>query len=165
MNSAREWESRLGHKAFKSNRTHDFFVGVIDYGWIAREGFGKDRWFEGRPEILGGVFGGAQYRPDHAYIVGAAPLLRYNFTGLQRRVPFIQGGGGVAATDIGRPDLGSTFESNVQGGVGVRYLLTQDVGLTLEYRYIHFSNAGIRQPNVGVNANVLLMGVSWFSDS
>ena len=76
--------------------------------------------------------------------------------------PFVDGGFGPSLTDIGRPDLSTTFEFNVQGGVGLHYFWSDHQAFTVQCRYFHMSNCGIQQPNQGVNSINFLVGMSWF---
>jgi hypothetical protein len=152
----------LGHKAFGSNEAHDFALTKLHLGWMVSDVVGEDRWYRGNWEILGELLVGGQFNPKGAYLVGLTPVLRYNFATGTRWVPFVDAGGGVTATDIGHPDLSTTFQFNSQVGFGVRRLLTRNSALTVQYRFIHVSDAGISQPNAGVNASLIYAGVSWF---
>ena len=63
---------------------------------------------------------------------------------------------------IGPPDVSGTFEFNLQASTGVRYFLSDNLALTSDIRYVHFSCAGTHQPNLGINDVVFMFGVSWF---
>jgi lipid A 3-O-deacylase len=141
---------------------HDLVLGRIYYGLMLSDVVGKNWFFRGNWEILGELFGGGQTRPENGYAVGVAALLRYNFATGTRLMPFVDAGVGATATDIGNPDLGSIFEFNLQCGVGLNYFWRENSALTFQYRLIHFSNAGIKRPNLGVNENMFYLGMSWF---
>jgi hypothetical protein len=111
------------------------------------------------------LFGGMQYHPDidtDGWFVGLTPHLRYNFATGTRWIPFLDGGAGVTAMGISRPDVSGTFEFNSQASIGVRWFLRDDLALTSEVRYTHYSCAGIHEPNSGINNVAFLFGVSWF---
>ncbi len=72
-------------------------------------------------ELLGEAFVDAQYHPETRYFVGVDPVMRYNYMTGTRWEPFMDASIGVAATAIGRPDLGAVFEFDLQGGPGVQY--------------------------------------------
>jgi lipid A 3-O-deacylase len=144
------------------HKNHDLVLGVLHYGWVFSDVVGDDHWFRGNWELLGEAFGGAQYRPRTAYVAGATVVIRYNFATGTRFVPFIDGGAGPTITDIGRPDLGSLFNFNLQAGGGVRYFFQDNAAIIAQYRYLHMSNAGIREPNPGVNTSMFFLGFSWF---
>jgi opacity protein-like surface antigen len=152
----------FGMAVITSSRTHDWWLAAVQYGWIFTDVVGSNHWFRGNWELVGQVFGGQQFYPSTSYIVGAGPLLRYNFAASRRCIPFIDAGAGAAATDIRDGDLSTTWEFNVQGGAGARYFLRENLAVTLQYRFIHISNAGFKYPNLGVNNSTFLAGISWF---
>ncbi len=152
----------LGMPILGSKERHQWVLGVADYGWVFSDVVAKDHWYQGNWELLGDLFGGIQYHPDHAFLVGVAPLLRYNFATGTRWVPFVNAGAGVTATDIRDGDLSTKFEFNLQIGAGVHYFLKDNLALTLQYRFLHISDAGISSPNLGVNDSNVVLGASWF---
>jgi opacity protein-like surface antigen len=77
-------------------------------------------------------------------------------------VPFIDAGAGVTGTGIGAPDLATTFEFNLQGGAGLQYFISSNVSISLEAKYLHISNAGIKEPNLGVNGITGMLGITFF---
>lgn len=81
-----------------------------------------------------------------------APVFVYEFAGQSVR-PYVEAGIGVAAfssTELEDNDLGSSFQFEDRLGVGLRFS-GQEIGL----RAIHYSNAGLKQPNDGVEAYTL----------
>lgn len=76
-----------------------------------------------------------------------APVFVYEFAGESVK-PYLEAGIGVAAfssTELEDNDLGSSFQFEDRIGAGLRFT-NQEVGI----RAIHYSNAGIKQPNDGV---------------
>jgi lipid A 3-O-deacylase len=147
---------------FGSSEKHGLALASVYYGWVFSDVVGAGHWYNGNWELRAEVFGGVQYDEHRAYVVGALPVIRYNFATGTRWVPFIDFGAGVTATDIGLQDLSTTFEFNEQGGVGVRYFWRDDVAFTFQGRFMHLSNASIDKPNNGVNTAIFSFGVSWF---
>lgn len=81
-----------------------------------------------------------------------APVFVYEFAGQHVR-PYIEAGIGVAAfssTELEDNDLGSSFQFEDRIGVGLRFS-GQEVGL----RAVHYSNAGLQNPNDGAEAYTL----------
>jgi opacity protein-like surface antigen len=152
----------LGMQVLQSAEAHDFALSKIHFGWMFTDVLGGDRWYRGNLELMGELFAGAQYRPDIDYLVGALPVLRYNLATRSRWVPFVDGGAGISATSIRGTDLSTTFEYNLQGGGGSHYFVSDNVAVTLQYRWLHLSNAGIKFPNLGLNTSTIYLGVSWF---
>lgn len=81
-----------------------------------------------------------------------APVFVYEFAGETVR-PYVEAGVGVAVfenTDLEDNDLGSSFQFENRVGLGLRFA-NQQIGV----RAMHYSNAGIQQPNDGVEAYTL----------
>lgn len=81
-----------------------------------------------------------------------SPVFVYEFAGQSVR-PYIEAGIGVAAfssTELEDNRLGSSFQFEDRIGVGLRFS-GQEIGL----RAVHYSNAGLKNPNDGVEAYTL----------
>jgi hypothetical protein len=152
----------FGMKVITSRETHDWWLSSLEYGWVFTDLVGRDHWYRGNWELLAQLFGGQQFYPDTDYVIGGGPLFRYNFATGHRWTPFIDLGGGVAATSIRDEDLSTTFEFNLQGGAGSHFFIRDNLAFTLQYRFIHLSNAGIKFPNTGLNTSTFLAGITWF---
>ncbi|MFN3648295.1 MAG: acyloxyacyl hydrolase [Armatimonadota bacterium] len=142
----------LGLKTLGSRQQHDLILGTVHYG----------RHLSPRWSWLVEAFGGVQVSPEDEFLAGGVFLIRYHFTPGRRWVPFATVGAGLTYTSIRRPDLGTGFEFNLQGGLGMHYFFEPDQAFTLEGRWLHLSNAGIDSPNRGANTVILLGGVTWF---
>lgn len=82
-----------------------------------------------------------------------APVFVYEFAGDSVK-PYIEAGIGVAAfanTELENNDLGSSFQFEDRIGFGLRFAGGHEVGI----RAIHYSNAGLSQPNDGVESFAL----------
>jgi hypothetical protein len=99
-------------------------------------------------------------------LVGGALYGRYNFsTRFPRLVPYFQMGGGGSYSDsyrFPRSDLSTGFEFILHMGIGTHYLLNSRWALTAEYDYFHFSNAGMKIHNFGINAIGGTIGITRF---
>ena len=157
-----QFGAAAGLAAFGSEQAHDLALASVSYGRILGPLHGEDLWFRGNLEARLELFGGAQFSPSRAWLVGLTPHLRYIFATGYRWLPFVDGGLGVSATSIGSPDLGSVFEFNLQGGGGFHWFFRDDLALTLEARYLHMSCAGISRPNQGLNSVMGMLGLTWF---
>lgn len=152
----------LGARWLGSQEEHDFVLGTVHGGRVLSGVVAQDHWYRGNWELIGEFFGGRQLNPNDAYVAGFTPLLRYDFATGTRWVPFLEGGAGVSGTDIGQPDLATRFEFHLVVGGGVHWFWRENLAATFQYRFAHLSNAGIERPNNGVNANVFLVGLTWF---
>jgi opacity protein-like surface antigen len=154
--------ANYGLATFGSLQAHDLALVSISYGHMLTGVLGEGHWYQGNAEFRAEFFSGAQFSPESEWLVGLTPHLRYDFATRTRWIPFVDIGGGVTATGIGPPDLSGIFEFNLQGGAGVNWFLKDNVALTLEARYIHWSCAGISRPNLGLNGIAGMFGVSFF---
>ncbi|HBX54236.1 acyloxyacyl hydrolase [Pseudomonas sp. UBA2684] len=81
-----------------------------------------------------------------------APVFVYEFAGETVR-PYVEAGIGVAvfaSTELEDNDLGSSFQFEDRIGLGLRFA-EQEVGV----RALHYSNAGLKNPNDGVETYTL----------
>lgn len=153
----------FGVRAFGGRISHDLALASVNFGWIFSDVVAEDKWYRGNWEWLNELFAGGQFQPDDgSYFVGWTTGLRYNFATGTRWVPFVDGGVGLSGTDIEDPDLSGTFQFNVQVGLGTHYFFRDDMAVTLQYRWLHFSNAGTKEPNHGTNTQMFLAGLTWF---
>ena len=155
----------IGVATFGGRQAHDLGLLSLAYGHMLGGVVGRDHWYRGNFEGRLELFGGMQYHPDvdvNGWLVGLAPHLRYNFATGSRWIPFFDLGAGVTAMGIGPPDVSGTFEFNLQASTGVRWFVRDNLALTSEVRYMHFSCGGLHSPNLGINGVAFMCGVSWF---
>jgi opacity protein-like surface antigen len=80
--------------------------------------------------------------------------------------PYVEGGLGLVYTDLRSEirvgqDLGQRMQFSEQGGVGLQYLVDDDLAVSLAVRFRHISNAGIADSNPGLDTLYGLIGLSW----
>lgn len=76
--------------------------------------------------------------------------------------PYLEAGLGVhllSKKHIGLRDLGSTFQFGTHAGFGARF--GGNAQYDLSWRIEHLSNAGIREPNPGINFSMVRFGYRW----
>jgi len=152
----------LGVQAFGGQQVHDLALVSLSYGHMLGNVVGGDHWYRGNWEARAELFSGAQFSPTAVPLVGLTPHLRYNFATGTRWVPFADLGAGVTASGIGPPDQSGTFEFNLQANLGTYWFVREDLALTCEVGYLHFSCAGLHDPNLGVNTIKGMVGLTWF---
>jgi hypothetical protein len=152
----------FGVKALGSRQSHGLTTASIHVGKLLVSDHPTLGPFLRHLELAGELWTGAQYHPDTAYLAGFTPVARYHFLQGSRWTPFVDAGAGVTGTDIGHPDLSTTFEFNLQAGGGFQWFWRDNVAFTLQARYMHLSNAGIDSPNAGVNTFLFSGGLTWF---
>ena len=59
-------------------------------------------------------------------------------------------------------ELGTRTNFTEQLGIVFERGTSEDSALTIEYRFSHISNAGIKLPNIGINTSAVSMGYSWY---
>ncbi|WIX03761.1 acyloxyacyl hydrolase [Pseudomonas sp. AR5] len=116
--------------------------------------FGKS-WFQSSTGRLTGYWDAAYtyWEGDETsanHSLSLAPVFVYEFNGDSVR-PYIEAGIGIAgfeSTEIEDRDLGSSFQFEDRIGLGLRFAGGHEVGI----RALHYSNAGLKNPNDGVES-------------
>lgn len=114
-------------------------------------------WFQSGVGHLTGYWDGAYTYWDgddtsSNHSISLAPVFVYEFAGENLR-PYVEAGIGVAffsSTEVENNQLSTSFQFEDRIGAGVRFA-NQEVGI----RAIHYSNAGIKNPNDGVESYAL----------
>lgn len=152
----------IGTRRFGSKLRHDLRLAIARFGWVYGSVGTQRDWYHGHPELLGELFAGEQFNPSGRYLFGFTPLIQYNFATGSRWMPFVTGGVGLSYTNISGRDLSNGFQFNVQTGAGTHYFIREDTAVTVQYRWLHLSNAGLERPNSGTNTQMFYAGLDWF---
>ncbi len=102
-------------------------------------------YFDGYFELSANYF---EKDSDSNFGIALSPVFTYNFT-LGKLQPYIEGGIGVSLwsdTMIAGRNLSSKFLFEDRIGLGLKY-----ENYDFSFRYMHYSNAGIVQPNSGID--------------
>ena len=125
---------------------------------------GGDSWYEGSwfYHMEAGL---AFADRDDKFLLGWSPLMvQYKFLSPKRRwAPNILLGTGFSMTnwkDIAERELGSEFQFLLHAGAGLEYF-KKNGAYSINYRLFHVSNAGMQFPNIGLNAHVFSLGMSF----
>jgi len=113
-----------------------------------------ERWLQSDTGHLGGYWDAAYSywdgrKSSSSHSLSVSPVLAYEFSGSRLR-PYLEGGIGAAlfsSTRVEDKRLGSSFQFEDRLGAGVRFA-GQEIGVSVW----HYSNAGIKEPNDGINA-------------
>lgn len=111
-------------------------------------------WTRGRGAVSLGVMGGRFYRPSDGGLAGAELALELRTL----RWLAVEAGSGSVWTDFHGLEMRQNFE--LFAGVTARIPVSRILSLRLGYRFHHFSNAGLRKPNSGLNGHVPYAGLS-----
>jgi hypothetical protein len=133
----------------------------VHWGRVISKRMGSS-WYEGCWEVLVEGNFNYLYHKRNQYGIGVTGLVRYNFARKSAWVPYVQGGMGVWHSNIDLPKFPNDFNLSPQAGIGLQYFICPCMSWRIEYRIQHFSNAGTRGHNSGLNFNNVLVGVSWY---
>ncbi|HEV8523432.1 MAG TPA: acyloxyacyl hydrolase [Terriglobales bacterium] len=98
-----------------------------------------------------------------SYAAAINPLiLKWNFSGTARVVPYFELGGGLLVSPDELPAGTSNVNFLPQGSFGVYVFTREKRAVSLAARYVHISNAGISDPNPGINTLQFSVGYHWF---
>ncbi|HVJ09732.1 MAG TPA: acyloxyacyl hydrolase [Acidisarcina sp.] len=114
--------------------------------------------------VSGGTYTGVSITPI---------ILRWNFKGTKKVVPFVQGAGGLIWTNHkyppdymvpkGVPGRTSVFNFTPQFGIGFHYFVRPKGSITFGANAVHISSASLGDRNPGVNASVQFqVGYTWW---
>ena len=116
---------------------------------------------KGAPEAMGGYLEGSfnywHGKKDNLWGVALSPVFYYEFNHTGRIRPYIEGGIGgayISKTRIDNRNMSSNLHFEDRIGIGVR---TGD--LDFHFRYMHYSNAGLKKPNDGID--IFIGGVAY----
>lgn len=116
-----------------------------------RDGFDQEwgksdvGYFDGYFELSANYF---EKDSDSNFGIALSPVFTYNFT-FGKLQPYLEGGIGVSLwsdTMIAGRNLSTKFLFEDRVGFGIKY-----DNLDFSFRYMHYSNAGVVQPNSGID--------------
>ncbi len=108
-------------------------------------------------ELMAGIYN----RPEMAEEASFNLLFTYNFETGTRFVPFFSAGAGAYWTNLDVNELGSRWNGAPQGGLGIKYFITETTNLSAMARIRHISNAGTASPNRGLDSGEILFGINF----
>jgi hypothetical protein len=88
--------------------------------------------------------------------------LKWNFTSKRRVVPFLELGGGALFTNHVVPANTSHVNFLTHATLGFQFFNNRRRAFTTNVLFQHISNAGLAQPNPGINTIQFQIGVNWF---
>jgi hypothetical protein len=162
---ATEWSISAGPAfgvvLFHSERGHRYTLQTVSWGRVLTGPHGPGA-LRGRFELafeIVPLFG--QYDPTSTYGFGITPLFwRWNFEPRGKLAPFAELAGGGLWTRDAVPARTTTSNFTAHAGYGIRYFFRSGRTLNVSYRFHHISNGNRLERNPGVNAHVVLVGVS-----
>ncbi len=147
--------------SFDSPKTVKTVPFNIHWGYVFSNRMGSS-WYQGNWEVLVEGSFNYLYHNRNQYGIGIAGLVRYNFLNESAWVPFVQGGVGAWHSNIDIHNFPNDFNFSPQAGIGIQYFTCRCMSIKAEYRVQHFSNAGLKSDNPGMNFHNVLVGISWY---
>ena len=99
---------------------------------------------------------------DTGWELGLTPLLKFTLPVTRILHPFIEGGVGLITQQFNCPNVPHSFNFTPQVGAGLDIAVAPRWAVTVAYRFRHSSNAGLEQPNPGLNINFFQAGITHF---
>jgi hypothetical protein len=115
---------------------------------------------KGFTEIILEPFLNTVITPNTNIEAGCTILMKYAYPLTEKLYPYGIAGGGVIYFTQHTREQGAQYGFNPQVGTGITYFFQKDLALSVEYRYRHMSNGGLKQPNTGVNIGMVLISLS-----
>ncbi len=157
------WQgNNLFENAPSANRSAVYFLPQL--GRVLTDELGSG-WTAGNLELLIEPLAAHYYQPFSASAFGGSLVVKYNFLDFGRWMPFWDAGAGMLWTDLAPriPEQSTQFNFVLETGPGVFYFVTESLAMTLGIRFHHISNAGIGERNIGLNAWLFNVGLSFFT--
>jgi len=101
-------------------------------------------------------------QPDNNVETGTSFLLKMGILPQTSKLqPFILAGLGTVYMTQHTREQSTQFNFIEQAGAGIHYFFRKNIAFTLEGRYRHLSNCGIKHPNTGINTQFVLAGITY----
>jgi len=101
------------------------------------------------------------HQPDNNIETGTNFLLKVGLLPETSKFqPYIKAGVGMVYMTQHTREQGTQFNFSEQVGAGIHYFFWKNTAFTIEGRYRHVSNAGMRKPNKGLQSYFALVGIS-----
>jgi len=158
-----EFLSGFGWSDLKSNNSYDIFPFLVDLGFDLKPltkkiGFNPPGilQFELEP------FANFVSYPDAGAEIGNSFLLKVGILPETAKIqPYAKLGIGMLYTSEHTREQATQFNFISSFGCGAHYFFRKNTAFTLEGRFRHLSNAGIKHPNNGINTYFVLAGIAY----
>ena len=99
--------------------------------------------------------------PDSNMEVGTSFLFKFGLLPESSKIqPYIKAGVGIIYISQHTLDQSTQYNFSSHFGAGFHYFFKKGRALSLEYRFRHLSNAGIKHPNSGIDNHFCLLGIT-----
>ncbi len=153
----------FGEGSLKTNKDMDIVSVGMRFGFDLipfTEKFGLRP--PGMLEIIYEPYIGAITKPESNVELALPTFFRYAFPLTEKLYPYVEVGTGPYYYTLHTYEQSTQFNFVSAGGAGLIYFLRDDLAVNAGYRRRHVSNASIKEPNGGIEADVYTLGVSWY---
>lgn len=119
-------------------------------------------YFSPRNEVVVDLAMGKQNTGQSNSSIWVTGTYRYIFITRGSTAASVDASFGVLRLRNGVDTLGTRTNFTEQLGLSFQYATGPQSAVTLEYKFSHISNGGIRLPNIGINTSMLSVGHSWY---
>ena len=152
---------------FEANlKNNDDYQGIpllVSLNYSVKEAFSKIGLnTKGKVDFVLEPFANTIISPEANVEVGSNFLIKYVFPLSEKIQPYFKGGLGVLYMSQKTEEQGTQYNFLPQAGVGVHFFIDENTALSCEYRYRHLSNNSFDDRNGGIDANMALVGISFF---
>ncbi len=102
------------------------------------------------------------HRPEDSIEFGIGIGVQYRYPFTERLAGYLSGSTGPHYMTLVTAEQARGFLFSNTLGAGLYYFMREDSALILGYRYRHLSNAGLVEPNGGINASFITLGYAVF---
>lgn len=100
--------------------------------------------------------------PDANIETGVNFIFKYRHPLTRKFHVFIEGGAGLLWTSQHTFEQATQFNFDELYGGGLSFFFAENKSFNVGYRYRHYSNAGIEEPNAGIDLKFITAGISFY---
>lgn len=101
-------------------------------------------------------------KTDKNIEVGSNLLLKYTTPQFGKVALYFKGGLGIMYMTAHTREQSTQVNFASQGGLGLNFFVTEKAALSFEHRFRHISNCSMGNINKGINAQISLIGLTYF---
>jgi lipid A 3-O-deacylase len=111
--------------------------------------------------VGGDIFYASVLEPESDMEAGCGLFWQRRYRNYEKISPYWEAECGLIYTSLETEEQATQWNFILQLGLGTYFSLKDDLRLDIGYRLRHYSNAGLELPNVGINHNMVVVGLSW----
>ncbi len=116
----------------------------------------------GMLELIYEPYIGVITEPERDVELALPMFFRYAYPLTEKLYPYVEVGSGPYYYTLHTYEQSTQFNFVSAGGAGLIYFIRDNLAINAGYRRRHVSNASIKEPNGGIEADVITVGLSWY---